>query len=514
MRSQTVGRRYELVEEMNAGGMGRVWRGYDAVLDREVAIKRILSEAVSSAEHAEALAKRFRREARITARINHPGVPQVYDAVLDEDFTRLFLVMELVRGTPLTAFVSPGTLLPVSWAAAVVAQTCTVLSHAHAIPVVHRDLKPDNLMVAEDGTVKVLDFGIAAILRTDVTRLTAAGVLMGTTRYMSPEQIQAVQVTPQSDLYAVGCILYELLTGRPVFPDSPRLMQQHLFEAPLPLRGLRPDAPADLERLTLELLEKLPEQRPADAQEVFERLVPFLPSAGARPSRSERAPVGVPDPTRPYRDPCAPRCRPEQTLAGPAEENVVSADEAVMAIKAAVDQSDGLLADDRFTQAADVLRSVLEPAAAALGADNHRVLFLRQRRAAILVIGGDFRRALPEFDRLAEAYARVAGPDDIETLECRRQAALCRAELGQGTVALEQLRQVLARYRAAKGDGDETVLELRRDIGALLAAEGHAEDAVGVLQPLEQDLNLLYGPTHPLTLEVRDLLARLRLTNG
>ncbi|GGS97634.1 protein kinase [Planobispora rosea] len=515
VRSRTIGRRYELVGEISAGGMGQVWRGYDTVLDREVAIKLILPEAVSSAEHAEVLARRFRREARITARINHPGVPQVYDAVLDEDFTRLFLVMELVRGTPLTAFISQSTPLPVSWAAAVVAQICTVLSHAHAIPVVHRDLKPDNLMVAEDGTVKVLDFGIAAILRTDVTRLTATGLLMGTTRYMSPEQIQAIQVTPQSDLYAVGCILYELLAGRPVFQDSPRLMQQHLFEAPLPLRGFRPDVPADLEYLTLELLEKLPEQRPADAQEVFERLVPFLPSAGARPSGSERAPAGIPDPTRPYRNPCAPRRRPEQAVTEPpAEESVVSADEAVMAIKAAVDQSDDLLADDRFTQAADVLRSVLEPAAAALGADNHHVLSLRQRRAAILVIGGDFRRALPEFDRLAEAYARVAGPDDIETLGCRRQAALCRAELGQGTAALEQLRQVLARYRAAKGDGDETVLELRRDIGALLAAEGHVEDAVGVLQPLEQDLNLLYGPAHSLTREVRDLLARLRLTSG
>ncbi|MFF5213410.1 protein kinase [Streptosporangium sp. NPDC000396] len=514
MRSRRVGRRYELVEEISAGAMGQVWRGYDAVLDREVAIKLILPGIVSSAEDAEVLAKRFRREARITARINHHGVPQVYDAVLDEDFTRLYLVMELVHGTLLSAFVSPGNPLPISWAVAVIAQVCTVLSHAHAIPVVHRDLKPDNLMVAEDGTVKVLDFGIAAILQTGVTRLTAAGALMGTTRYMSPEQIQAVQVTPQSDLYAVGCIMHELLTSRPVFADGPRLVQQHLFEEPPPLRGIRSDVPAELERLTLELLEKLPERRPVDAQMVFERLLPFLPDRGSSPSASERSSVGIPDPTRPYRNPCAPRRRPEQAVTELAEDEVVSADDALKVIKAALEQSDELLGEERFAQAADVLRAVLKSSADALGADNRRVLSLRQRRAAILVIGGDFRRALPEFDRLAEAYARIAGPGDIETLECRRQAALCRAELGQGAAALEQLRQVLVRYRAAKSDGDEAVLELRRDIGSLLATEGHAEDAIAVLQPLEQDLDLLYGPAHPLALEVRDLLARLRLTSG
>ncbi|WP_405147155.1 hypothetical protein OG589_06745 [Sphaerisporangium sp. NBC_01403] len=127
------------------------------------------------------------------------------------------------------------------------------------------------------------------------------------------------------------------------------------------------------------------------------------------------------------------------------------------------------------------------------------------------MIGGDFRRALPEFDRLADAYARVAGPGDIETLECRRQAAYCRAELGQGAAALQELRQVLARFQAEKGDGDETVLDLRRDIGSLLAAEGQVEDAVAVLQPLHEDLAVLYGPGHHRTLEVGDLLARLRI---
>ncbi|TMR09926.1 serine/threonine protein kinase [Nonomuraea turkmeniaca] len=514
MQSRTVGKRYELVEEISSGAMGQVWRGYDTILDREVAIKQILPGIASTAEHAEVLAKRFRREARITARIGHHGVPQVHDAVLDNDFSRLYLVMEFVRGTPLTAFISADDPLPISWAAAVVAQICTVLSHAHAIPVVHRDLKPDNVVVAEDGTVKVLDFGIAAILRTDVTRLTATGALMGTTRYMSPEQVQAVQVTPQSDLYAVGCILHELVTGNPVFADGPALMRQHLFETPPRLRQLRPDVPSELENLTLDLLEKLPERRPADAQTIFERLIPFLPARGSQPGDSERSPSRIPDPTGPYRNPCAPRSRPEQVLTELLDEDAISADQALASIKVALEQSNELLDEERFAQAADELASVLKSAADALGTDNRRVLLLRQRRAAILVIGGDFRRALPEFDRLAKAYARVAGPGDIETLECRRQAALCRAELGEGAAALDELRQVLARHQAVKGDGDETVLTTRRDIGALLATEGRSDEALAVLEPLYHDLCIIYSPNDPLAVEVRELLARLRLTNG
>ena len=182
--------RYELLEQYGQGGMGDVWRGYDAVLDRPVAVKRILQQSVTSPELAEEFAKRFKREARITARIQHPGVPQVYDAVLEEDYDHLFLVMELVDGVPLTAYIDPARPLPISWAAAVAAQVATVLSYAHDVPVVHRDLKPSNILVTHDGTVKVLDFGIAAMLRTDVTKLTATGSPIGTYQYMSPEQVR------------------------------------------------------------------------------------------------------------------------------------------------------------------------------------------------------------------------------------------------------------------------------------------------------------------------------------
>ncbi|MFJ5557309.1 serine/threonine-protein kinase [Streptomyces sp. NPDC093250] len=160
MPDRPIAGRYELLERLGNGGMGDVWRGYDAVLDRPVAVKRIRPPVVAATPQlAEELERRFRRQARITARIQHPGVPQVYDAVLDSGYEHLFLVMELVEGVPLTRYVHEERPLPVSWAVAVAAQVATVLSYAHDVPVVHRDLKPSNILVARDGTVKVLDFG-------------------------------------------------------------------------------------------------------------------------------------------------------------------------------------------------------------------------------------------------------------------------------------------------------------------------------------------------------------------
>ncbi|MEU8118680.1 serine/threonine-protein kinase [Spirillospora sp. NPDC049024] len=191
------------------------------------------------------------------------------------------------------------------------AQIATVLSHAHAIPVVHRDLKPDSVLVTDDGTVKVLDFGIAAILRRDITKITVTGSPMGTSRCMSPEQVDAAQVTPQSDLYALGCVLHELLSGAPVFIGDGQyeLWKQHLTATPERLRELRSDVSPELEKLVLDLLAKKPEQRPADAYAVYERLLPFLPSPGSPAVATSERLGEMPDPTLLYRQPNAPRRR-------------------------------------------------------------------------------------------------------------------------------------------------------------------------------------------------------------
>ncbi|MEU4773961.1 serine/threonine-protein kinase [Micromonospora sp. NPDC023644] len=524
VRAGPIADRYELVDEINSGGMGQVWRGYDAVLDREVAIKLIRPDVIASAEQAEEFAKRFRREARVTARIQHHGVPQVYDAVLDSSYDRLYLVMEYVRGTSLRAYVDPLRPLPVEWAAAVAAQICTVLSHAHAVPVVHRDMKPDNVLVSDTGAVKVLDFGIAAILRTDVTRLTATGSVIGTHHYMPPEQIQGAQITPQSDLYALGCVLHELLVGRTVFDGGNEfeLMRQHVSETPLPLRKLRADVPEALEQLVLELTAKVPEHRPRDAYDVYERLLPFLPAVGSPPPAAQHLPTGVPDPTLLYRRPNAPRSRPESPRGPDPRDRLIPSQSSGdaprtdlrAAIHSALSRSNDLLAEERYTQAAEALQQIIDPAAAALGVESPRVLALRQRRAAILVIGGDFRQALPEFEFLHSAFARTGGPTGDDALACLRQAAHCRAELGQATVALRQFRQVLAHVRAAEGDVSSDALELRRDISMLLLAEGNVVQAVAELVPLHEDLSLVYGPDHEETQDIADVLTRLRRTGG
>ncbi|MFI1518596.1 serine/threonine-protein kinase [Kitasatospora cineracea] len=518
MPATVISDRYELLDELNHGGMGDVWRGYDVVLDRPVAVKLIRQAAVTSPQLAEELAKRFRREARITARIQHPGVPQVYDAVLDDSYERLFLVMELVDGVPLSAYLQPDHPLPVSWAAAVAAQVATVLSYAHDVPVIHRDLKPSNILVARDGTVKVLDFGIAAILRTDVTKLTATGSPVGTHQYMSPEQVRGGRVTPQTDLYALGCVLHELLAGRPVFEGNEyALMHQHLTAAPVPLRQLRADVPEPVEKLVLHLLRKASESRPTDTQEVYERLLPFLPEAGSVPTQAEAGPLGTPDPTHLFRHPYAPRSRAQKPPAVVRTPTTVEfqplpvPDELRAAIKEAYAHSDALLDDGRFAQAVEVLGAVIEPAARALGSDSRDVLGLCRRRAAVRFLGGDYRAALPEFEALAGAYARTAGPTGTSARECRAQAARCRAELGQVTEALHELQGVLDVVSRLDGDVSEEAIELRHGIAVLFLAQGRVIEALRLLEPLHEDLVMVYGPDDELALEVAEMLARIRL---
>ncbi|GAA0311652.1 serine/threonine protein kinase PkaE [Streptomyces polychromogenes] len=521
MSQQVIAGRYELLEELSHGGMGDVWRGYDAVLDRPVAVKLIRQQSVTSPQLAEEFAKRFRREARITARIQHPGVPQVYDAVLDDTYERLFLVMELVEGVQLSGYVDPARPLPVSWAAAVAAQVATVLSHAHEVPAIHRDLKPGNILVARDGTVKVLDFGIAAILRNDATKLTATGSPIGTSQYMAPEQVRGGRITPQTDLYALGCVLHELLSGRVLFQADSEflLMYQHVSAAPTPLRQLRSEVPTGLEELVLHLLRKAPEARPADIQEVYERLRPFLPRVGQAPAPGEAGPAGAPDPTGLFRNPYAPRARAQsgRGAAGAPAPGLPAAEPlavpAVMRaeIKEAYAHSDALLEEERFAQAAEVLGEVIEPAARLLGVESRPVLELRTQRAAIQLLGGDYRAALPEFAALADAYGRINGPSSAQARACRAQAARCRAELGQVTEALATLQAVLGVVRSVDSDASEEALELRRDIGMLLLAQGRAAEARAVLEPLHADLVLVYGPQDEMTAEIAEALALIRL---
>ena len=276
---RVVAGRYELSAVLGQGGMGQVWTAYDQRLDRRVAVKLLRPDKVAG-QDAEELRRRFVRECRVTAQVDHPGLVTVHDAGSEGE--ELFLVMQYIDGADLAGHLAERTPYPWQWAVAVAAQLCAVLSAVHAVPIVHRDLKPRNVMVKQDGTVTVLDLGVASVMDADTTRLTHTGTPIGSPAYMAPEQAMGGAVGPYTDLYALGVVLHELLSGDVPFSGSTALgvLHRHLYEPPLPVRRIRPEVPEALEALVLRLLAKDPQHRPASAQEVYEHLELLLPARG------------------------------------------------------------------------------------------------------------------------------------------------------------------------------------------------------------------------------------------
>jgi non-specific serine/threonine protein kinase len=189
--------------------------------------------------------------------------------------------MQFIDGVTVGDLVGEHGPLPVPWAAAIAAQACAVLSAAHALAICHRDLKPTNLMLCPDGSVKVLDFGLAVLRETDVAQFTRTGQLLGTPAYMAPEQIQRGIAGPRSDLYALGCVLHEMLTGRQLFtgPTAYAVFDRQVKERPPAIPGV----PLELNRLLAQVLEKEPERRPLDADALFAQLQPFAVGMGMLP---------------------------------------------------------------------------------------------------------------------------------------------------------------------------------------------------------------------------------------
>ncbi|MGA5564493.1 protein kinase domain-containing protein [Streptomyces platensis] len=307
MNGRVIGGRYELSALLGQGGMGQVWIGYDRRLDRRVGVKLLRPDRVAGTPDGEEMRRRFVRECRVTAQVDHPGLVTVHDAGSDDE--DLYLVMQYVEGADLSDHLAEHDPYPWPWAVSVAAQLCAVLASVHAVPIVHRDLKPRNVMIRPDGSVVILDLGIASALDTDTTRLTHTGSPIGSPAYMAPEQAMGGAVGPHTDLYALGVLLHELLSGEVPFAGSTALgvLHRHLHEEPVPVRTLRPDVPEALEALVLRLLRKDPQARPADAQEVYQALAPLLPAATTGPHATQHPPALAPlDPTRPFRRPHAP----------------------------------------------------------------------------------------------------------------------------------------------------------------------------------------------------------------
>jgi eukaryotic-like serine/threonine-protein kinase len=260
--SETVlGDRYSLTSRIAIGGMGQVWAATDTVLGRQVAVKILRDDLVDSPVFLE----RFRAEARHTAALAHPGIANVFDYGEDRDGDHhvAYLVMELVPGRPLSKLMSDKGVLPVNVVLSVLAQTAEALHAAHLAGVVHRDVKPGNLLLLDDGTIKVTDFGIARAANS--VALTEVGQVIGTARYISPEQAIGAEATPASDIYSLGVIGYEMLAGHPPFiaDNAGALAMAHVHQPP---PSLPPDVPTAVRAAITAALAKDPADRPADAR--------------------------------------------------------------------------------------------------------------------------------------------------------------------------------------------------------------------------------------------------------
>jgi eukaryotic-like serine/threonine-protein kinase len=301
-----LGDRYRLEASIGSGGMAQVFRGQDTTLDRQVAIKILAPQFARDPSFVE----RFRREAQAAARLNHPNIVNVYDTGVDGDTN--YIVMEYVEGRTLAEYLARGGTLASRKAAEIAEKVAEALAAAHAQGVIHRDIKPANIMVTRDGRVKVMDFGIARLVAgPDTVEQTAA--VLGTAAYLSPEQAQGQTVDARSDLYSLGIVLYEMVTGKPPFTGDSAMAvaYKHVQETPLPPSSLNADVPPRLDAVVMRALAKNPANRYQSAGEFRDDLMrviagqeveatPLLPAgAGATQVISRPPPTAMMPPTEP-----------------------------------------------------------------------------------------------------------------------------------------------------------------------------------------------------------------------
>jgi serine/threonine-protein kinase len=298
----TLARRYRLEEVIGRGGMSTVYRATDGILQRTVAVK-VMSAALAEGDPSHIA--RFEREARAAASLVHPGIVTVYDTGVDGD--QRFIAMEYIDGESLARVIAHEAPLEPDRAREIAAQVADALEAAHRAGLVHRDVKPGNVMIARDGSAKVLDFGIARV--ADAGSITRTATLLGTAAYMAPEHALGSPVDARSDIYSLGCVLYAMLTGDPPFGGevAAAVLHQQVNAVPRPPSQANPRVGRDLDALVLQMLAKAPDERPQSAAEVRDRLreAPVSqapPTAATAPLSEAAAPLEATAATQPLAD--------------------------------------------------------------------------------------------------------------------------------------------------------------------------------------------------------------------
>ncbi|MET9093604.1 serine/threonine-protein kinase [Streptomyces cyaneofuscatus] len=557
--------RYRLLDLIGRGGMGEVWRARDESLGRLVAVK-CLKPMVPQHDQASTriLRERFRREARVAASLQHRGVTVVHD--FGEHEGVLYLVMELLEGHNLSQLLEENQQrpLPVDQVVDIAEQVADALGYTHRQGIVHRDLKPANIMRLTDGTVKICDFGIAR-LGHDInvtSRLTTTGIAMGTPHYMSPEQIGGKEVDHRSDLYSLGCVLYEIATGVPPFDldDAWAVLVGHRDTQPEPLRTHRAELPGFFDRVVLALLAKAPDERPADAGDLRRRITlgrsgehetlgpAPLPAALTGTYRTPEPAVRRPAPELPAwtrnmtaGHPAAGSLKRGPGLPDPAAEltgrwttarattaTPPGTDSSTAATPPGTDRSTGvpparpaptpeLLAAlagrhssgidlgrlGRWEEAGDVHRAVAAQRESVLGPDHPDTLASRHEIGLTLSRTGRAADALREFGQVAAGRERTLGPDHPQTLAARQETAHVLGQLGRHFESHQVYAAVLAARERSMGPDHPETLRCRHHLAVNLGRLGRPEESWQLARQVADDRARLLGATHPDTLATR-----------